>query len=151
MSMDQISIFWHRTDTPRSPYLTTDELKALTASGIIAQKQNLSDLPRLAKNGGYINQDEVELTPDTPNLDAILKSFSEEHQHALDEVRYITAGEGIFDIRSDDDRWVRVHAPAGTYLVVPALRYHRFFLTKTKHVKAIRLFKDVSGWKAIYR
>ena len=60
-------------------------------------------------------------------------------------------GEGIFDIRSRDDRWMRVKVEEGDLIVVPAKRYHRFELTETKTIRCVRLFQDQSGWVPVYR
>ena len=100
---------------------------------------------------GYIHQDQVELRPETPNLDAICAKFDDEHLHEEDEVRFVLEGEGIFDIRSRDDRWMRVKVEEGDLIVVPAKRYHRFELTETKTIRCVRLFQDQSGWVPVYR
>jgi 1,2-dihydroxy-3-keto-5-methylthiopentene dioxygenase len=100
---------------------------------------------------GYVEQDIVELKPDTPNLEGICAKFIDEHLHTDDEVRYVLEGEGIFDIRSADDRWMRVTVEQGDLIVVPADRYHRFQLTDKKQIRCVRLFKDASGWVPVYR
>jgi 1,2-dihydroxy-3-keto-5-methylthiopentene dioxygenase len=108
-------------------------------------------LDALRQERGYAEQDIVELEPNTPELEAICEKFAEEHLHTDDEVRYVLQGEGIFDIRSADDRWMRVVVEEGDLLVVPAHRYHRFSLTERKHIRCVRLFKDSSGWVPHYR
>lgn len=100
---------------------------------------------------GYIEEDIVELAPTTPNLDAICAKFIPEHHHDEDEVRFVLEGEGIFDIRSNDDRWMRVVVQPGDLIVVPAGRHHRFLLTDSKHIRCVRLFRDTSGWTPHYR
>lgn len=108
-------------------------------------------LDRLKADRGYVEQDIVELSPDTPNLDGICAKFIDEHLHTDDEVRFVLEGEGIFDIRSADDRFMRVTVERGDLIVVPANRYHRFLLTERKHIRCVRLFKDASGWVPHYR
>jgi 1,2-dihydroxy-3-keto-5-methylthiopentene dioxygenase len=110
-----------------------------------------SDLDALSRARGYVEQDIVELQPDTPNLDAVCAKFADEHLHTDDEVRYVLEGEGVFDIRSQDDRWIRVVVESGDLIVVPAHLHHRFFLTEAKHIRCVRLFKDKSGWVPHYR
>jgi 1,2-dihydroxy-3-keto-5-methylthiopentene dioxygenase len=100
---------------------------------------------------GYIEQDIVELAPSTPNLEAICAKFIDEHYHDEDEVRFVLEGEGIFDIRSRDDRWMRVVVEQGDLIVVPKQRHHRFMLTETKTIRCVRLFQDKSGWVPHYR
>jgi 1,2-dihydroxy-3-keto-5-methylthiopentene dioxygenase len=108
-------------------------------------------LDALKSARGYVEQDIIELRPDTPNLDAICDKFKDEHLHADDEVRFVLEGEGIFDIRDAADRWVRVTVESGDLIVVPANLHHRFFLTDQKHIRCVRLFKDASGWVPHYR
>lgn len=99
----------------------------------------------------YTAQDEVKLSPQTPNIDVILAKFSDEHLHTDDEVRYIVSGEGIFDVRTRSDRWVRILVEAGDFIIVPANMYHRFTLTDKKTIHAVRLFKENPSWVPVYR
>ncbi|MCB9594520.1 MAG: cupin domain-containing protein [Sandaracinaceae bacterium] len=108
-------------------------------------------LDALKGANGYVHQDEVSLSVATPNLDAICAKFVDEHLHTEDEVRFVLEGEGVFDIRSGDDRWMRVTVEAGDLIVVPKDRYHRFFLTDSKQIRCVRLFQDASGWTPVYR
>lgn len=124
-------VAYQRLDTQPSAYRTAiDELKATR---------------------GYIEEDIVELAPSTPNLDAICAKFIDEHHHDEDEVRFVLEGEGVFEIRSSDDRWMRVLVERGDLIVVPAGRHHRFLLTDSKHIRCVRLFRDKSGWVPHYR
>ena len=100
---------------------------------------------------GYVEQDVIELRPDTPNLQVLRDKFKDEHLHRDDEVRFVLAGEGVFDIRSANDRWMRVKVEAGDLIVVPADLYHRFFLTERNEIRCVRLFKDAAGWVPEYR
>lgn len=109
------------------------------------------DLDALKADRGYIEQDVIELTPQTPNLDALCAKFVDEHHHDDDEVRFTLGGEGIFDIRSTDDRWMRVVVEAGDLIVVPKGRHHRFLLTDKKAIRCVRLFRDTAGWVPHYR
>jgi 1,2-dihydroxy-3-keto-5-methylthiopentene dioxygenase len=106
---------------------------------------------RLREERGYVARDEVSLSPQTPGLEGLLAKFLAEHLHTEDEVRFVLAGEGIFDIRSADDRWMRVQVEAGDLLVVPAGRYHRFLLTEQRSIRCVRLFQDKAGWTPVYR
>lgn len=108
-------------------------------------------LDRLKAERGYVEQDIVALAPETPNLDAICAKFEEEHSHDDDEVRFVLAGEGIFDIRSRNDRFMRVIVERGDLIVVPKHRHHRFMLTERRSIRCVRLFKDASGWVPHYR
>ena len=108
-------------------------------------------LATLCAQRGYVARDEVALGAQTPNLPAILARFQDEHLHTDDEVRFVLSGAGIFDIRSVDDRWMRVVVEAGDLLVVPKNLYHRFLLTDAQQIRCVRLFQDQSGWVPHYR
>lgn len=108
-------------------------------------------LEEVKRTRGYVEQDQVELAASTPNLDAICAKFVDEHLHDDDEVRFVLDGEGIFDIRSNDDRWMRVLVQRGDLIIVPKARHHRFMLTDAKNIRCVRLFKDSSGWVPHYR
>lgn len=129
----------------------------LARAGVLYERREVDPavyqplLDELEAQRGYVEQDIVELQPSTPDLETICEKFAHEHLHTDDEVRYVLDGEGIFDIRSADDRWMRVVVETGDLIVVPAHRYHRFFLTDRKHIRCVRLFKDSSGWVPLYR
>jgi 1,2-dihydroxy-3-keto-5-methylthiopentene dioxygenase len=139
-----------------SDYPTLD-VEHLRRSGVTYERLDLasdayqSTLDMLKRERGYIEQDVVALQPDTPNLEAICAKFAPEHLHTDDEVRFVLEGAGIFDIRDNDNRWMRVTVEAGDLIVVPKDRYHRFYLTETKQIRCVRLFQDTSGWVPHYR
>jgi 1,2-dihydroxy-3-keto-5-methylthiopentene dioxygenase len=108
-------------------------------------------LDELRAGRGYVTQDEVKLHPGTPNLSQICAKFLDEHHHTDDEVRFVLEGEGIFDIRSKTDRWMRIVVTPGDLIVVPAMKHHRFMLTDANTIRCARLFKDQSGWVPVYR
>lgn len=108
-------------------------------------------LDDLKQSRGYTHQDEVALSEATPNLAAICEKFAGEHHHDEDEVRFVLDGAGIFDIRSGDDRWMRVVVERGDLIVVPEKRHHRFMLTERNQIRCVRLFKDSTGWTPHYR
>ena len=109
------------------------------------------ELDRLKAERGYVTQDVVELTPQTPGLEELLAKFDGEHRHDDDEARFVLDGEGTFDVRSRDDRWMRIVVQAGDLIVVPRGRYHRFELTEARRIRCVRLFSDPQGWVAHYR
>jgi len=110
-----------------------------------------NDLDLIAREQGYTQRDEIHLSPLTPDLTRICATYSEEHRHTEDEVRFVVDGEGSFDVRSQDDDWIRIHVEPGDFLILPAGLYHRFHLTETKDIRVIRMFKDKQGWTPIYR
>ena len=129
----------------------------LNAEGVYYAKLSTDEqsyaapISALKQARGYIEQDIVELSPATPNLDALCAKFIDEHLHDDDEVRFVLEGEGVFDIRSRDDRYMRVTVESGDLIVVPKGRHHRFMLTESKAIRCVRLFKDANGWTPHYR
>lgn len=108
-------------------------------------------MDELKCEGGYIEQDVVALTPEMENFEEICAKFDGEHLHSEDEVRFVLEGAGVFDIRTRDDRWMRVVVEAGDLIVVPKGRHHRFELTDEKTIRCVRLFQDSAGWVPEYR
>lgn len=127
----------------------------LMAQGIYYEKISTenyqAELDRIKKNWGYSAQDIVELSPDTPNLETICAKFDKEHLHTDDEVRFVLSGEGYFDVRSKEDAWMHLFVEQGDFILVPANRYHLFYLTDKKHIRCVRLFKENPSWTPIYR
>jgi 1,2-dihydroxy-3-keto-5-methylthiopentene dioxygenase len=133
----------------------TLDAKELREFGVLHQRLPVeargAEMARIKRDHGYRDEDEVALSTETPNLDAICAKFDKEHYHTLDEVRFVVEGEGIFDVRDKQDRWVRIHVDKGDLIIIPANTYHRFFLTDTKNIRCVRLFLNNDGWAPLYR
>jgi 1,2-dihydroxy-3-keto-5-methylthiopentene dioxygenase len=107
-------------------------------------------LQQVKAEKGYLTEDIVSLSPDTPDLEKILAMFDQEHHHTDDEVRVILNGEGIFGIVPDEGSPFEIHMSPGDFIVVPAMTRHWFKLTPLKRVVALRIFTSKAGWTAIY-
>jgi 1,2-dihydroxy-3-keto-5-methylthiopentene dioxygenase len=72
---------------------------------------DIEGVNRLAAERGYKNRDEVTVSPEKMGdvYEEEVKMFFNEHLHEDEEIRYIRAGYGYFDVRSKDDQWVRIH------------------------------------------
>jgi 1,2-dihydroxy-3-keto-5-methylthiopentene dioxygenase len=105
----------------------------------------------IKREHGYVDHDFIELAPETPNLEAVCAKFDKEHYHTEDEVRFVVAGEGIFDVRDEADQWIRIEVGEGDVIVIPARKYHRFYLTGRKRIRCMRLFVNHDGWAPLYR
>lgn len=119
---------------------TADEILAAYAA----------EIERLKQRGGYVTADVIDVTPETPGLDAMLAKFNREHWHDEDEVRFVTRGRGLFYIRPAEGPLTGVEVGPGDLLTVPRGTYHWFDLCEDRTIRAIRLFQDPSGWTPHY-
>lgn len=134
--------------------ITAEELNAQGVTYEVLPTSESDYKPRLEaimRERGYATMDQVGMKPDMENFDALCRKFMDEHLHTDDEVRFVLSGSGVFEIRSRDDRWMKVTVHPGDFILVPANRYHRFYLTDEKRIQCVRLFKDASGWVPHYR
>jgi 1,2-dihydroxy-3-keto-5-methylthiopentene dioxygenase len=104
----------------------------------------------LKSRGGYVTADVIDVNRDIPGLDAMLAKFNIEHRHNEDEVRYIVDGRGLFHIHPQQGPVVAIELEAGDLIRVPRGTLHWFDLCSDRLIRAIRLFKDVSGWTPSY-
>ncbi len=109
-----------------------------------------TEIDALKAEGGYVTADVINITPDTPNLEAMLNKFNKEHWHDEDEVRFILEGHGLFHIHPQGGPVVAVEVEAGDLLCVPRGTHHWFDLCHDRRVRAIRLFQDPAGWTPHY-
>ena len=95
---------------------------------------------KLAAERGYKNRDEVCVSPQTMGdvYEEKVKTFFSEHLHEDEEIRYIRDGEGYFDVRGQEDEWVRIRLSKDDLIILPAGIYHRF-TTDDKNVSFLSL------------
>lgn len=82
----------------------------------------------IASERGYRNRDEICVSPATMGAiyEEKVKSFFSEHLHEDEEIRYILDGEGYFDVRGQEDEWIRIDLVKEDMIILPAGIYHRF-------------------------
>lgn len=107
------------------------------------------EIAQLRERGGYTTADVIDVTAETPGLEAMLDRFRSEHTHAEDEVRFILKGAGVFFIHGGD-RVFSLQVEAGDLINVPAGTKHWFDLCADRTIRAIRLFQNKEGWTPRY-
>ena len=118
-----------------------------------------SEIEAMKQAGGYTTADVIDVSPETPGLDLMLRKFDREHTHSEDEVRFILAGRGIFFLRGNgpdgdgsngDAHVVSVEVGPGDMIRVPQGTTHWFTLCEDRRIRAIRWFQDTTGWTPHY-
>ncbi|MCL5802509.1 MAG: cupin domain-containing protein [Candidatus Thermoplasmatota archaeon] len=108
------------------------------------------EIEQLKKEGGYTTADVIDINEKTPGLEAMLEKFRAEHTHNEDEVRFTISGRGIFHIHPEGGDVVAIEVEEGDLIRVPRGTKHWFDLCEDRHIRAIRLFQDISGWTPYY-
>jgi 1,2-dihydroxy-3-keto-5-methylthiopentene dioxygenase len=108
------------------------------------------EIDRIKAQGGYMTADVINITPQTPNLPALLERFSKEHTHSEDEVRFILKGRGLFHVHPENGPVFAIQVEAGDLINVPKGTMHWFDLCADQTIRAIRLFQDMTGWTPSY-
>ena len=109
------------------------------------------EIDRLKAKGGYVVADVINVTPETPGLEAMLNKFNREHTHSEDEVRFVVKGRGTFHINPGERGPIfAIEMEPGDLFNIPAGTRHWFDLCADRSIRAIRLFKDPSGWTPHY-
>jgi 1,2-dihydroxy-3-keto-5-methylthiopentene dioxygenase len=108
------------------------------------------EIDELKARGGYVTADVIDVSPETPGLEAMLRKFSSEHWHDEDEVRFIIAGHGLFHIHTKTGPVIAIEVEAGDLIRVPRGTWHWFNLCADRRIRAIRLFQDMAGWTPLY-
>ena len=108
------------------------------------------EIERLKEQGGFVTADVINVSPDTPGLDAMLQKFSSEHTHSEDEVRFTVRGRGVFHIHPENGPVFGVTVESGDLINVPSGTRHWFNLCDDRTIRCIRLFEDPAGWAPHY-
>lgn len=111
-----------------------------------------TEIEQLKARGGYVTADVIDVTAQTPGLEAMLAKFNSEHWHDEDEVRFIIRGRGLFHIHPRDGGGpvIAIEVEAGDLIRVPKGTWHWFDLCADRDIRAIRLFQDKAGWTPHY-
>ncbi len=107
------------------------------------------EIDAMKRRGGYVTADVIDVTPQTPGLDAMMARFDKEHTHSEDEVRFVLAGRGIFFLHVGG-RVLSVEVGPGDLLRVPRGTAHWFTLCEDRRIRAVRWFQETAGWTPYY-
>ncbi|MBL8827165.1 MAG: cupin domain-containing protein [Planctomycetaceae bacterium] len=119
-----------------------------TSDEILAAYQ--PEIEQLKQRGGFVVADVINVSPETPNIDALMAKYAIEHTHSEDEVRYTIKGRGVFHINPGNAPVFEILVEAGDLINVPCGTRHWFNLCTDKSIRCIRLFQDPSGWTPNY-
>lgn len=109
--------------------------------------ENDPELEAIREERGYTYTDVITVSPEKlPGYEEKIKSFFEEHIHTDEEIRYILEGSGYFDVRDEDDKWIRILCEKGDLITLPEGINHRFTLDSNNYIKAMRLFVGEPVW-----
>ncbi|KAJ5368254.1 uncharacterized protein N7496_008014 [Penicillium cataractarum] len=113
----------------------------------------IDSVDAIAKDRGYKNRDQICVSPQAMGdvYEDKVKMFFAEHLHEDEEIRYILDGEGYFDVRGQEDEWIRIDLVKDDMIILPAGIYHRFTTDEQNYVKAMRLFQDEPKWTPLNR
>lgn len=108
------------------------------------------EIEKLKALGGYVTADVIDVNPETPGLEEMLAKFRREHWHDEDEVRFIISGRGLFHLNPAGGPLTSVETEPGDLISVPSGTRHWFDLCADRRIRAIRLFRESSGWAPRY-
>ncbi len=108
------------------------------------------EIERLKVRGQFVTADVINVTNETPNLDAMLQKFNKEHTHSEDEVRFTVSGKGVFHLHPEGGPVFAVTVESGDLINVPCGMKHWFNLCDDRNIRCIRLFQDPAGWTPHY-
>ncbi|XP_073109741.1 acireductone dioxygenase 1 isoform X2 [Elaeis guineensis] len=133
-------------------------LEKLSELGIVSWRlsgdnyETDENLKKIREARGYSYMDICDVCPEKlPNYEDKIKNFFEEHLHTDEEIRYCLEGSGYFDVRDENDCWIRIAVKKGGMIVLPAGIYHRFTLDTDNYIKAMRLFVGEPVWTPFNR
>ena len=108
------------------------------------------DDPKLAEikaERGYTYSDVIECCPEKlPGYETKILNFFEEHIHRDEEIRFCVDGSGYFDVRDENDEWIRIELGKGDMIILPEGIMHRYTNDMNNYIKAMRLFVGEPVW-----
>ncbi|ESS68720.1 1,2-Dihydroxy-3-keto-5-methylthiopentene dioxygenase [Trypanosoma cruzi Dm28c] len=133
-----------------TPPVTLQQLKDI---GVIYYDINLNDFSivrQLVKERLYKHTDEVHISQ-TCKDELFLERWFQEHFNEDEQIRIVIDGSCYFDVRSKQDKWIRIYAKAGDLFIFAPGLYHRGTLDEDDYVALYRLFRDSPRFAPFFR
>lgn len=124
--------------------------KRLEELGVLRWKLDVENWPEcdpaleeIKSKRGYKYWETAVVAPgQMENYEEKIKQFYQEHLHPYDESRLILEGSGYWDIRNENEEWIRFRVEKGDMVVLPPGMYHRFTLDTNNYIKALLLYTE---------
>ena len=124
-----------------SPNVTLEDFERIKVECLQFDADNYENdekYKKFKKERNYDYQDVITVNRNTiQDYDTKIASFLREHIHDDEETRAIKDGAGYFDVRDENDKWIRIQVEKGDLLVIPAGIYHRFIPTKADFITVL--------------
>lgn len=137
----------------RDPTAQPVTIKMMRDLGVVFFNINMNDfgvVKQLIKEREYKHTDEVKISQ-TAKDDTFLERWFQEHYTEDEQIRIVMDGSFFLDIRSKQDKWIRIHLNAGDLVVIPAGIYHRATLDEDDYVALYRGFQEAPRFLPISR
>ncbi|MCC6555718.1 MAG: hypothetical protein IT372_22375 [Polyangiaceae bacterium] len=106
---------------------------------------------RIQTERGWAEIAHVHRSASKPQDEAEIVKEADEHCHLRDEVRLLIEGQGLYDVRSRDEAWLRIWMRPGDLIVVPARRYHRFLVGHAATLYYVQPYDSRADLLQLYR
>jgi 1,2-dihydroxy-3-keto-5-methylthiopentene dioxygenase len=126
---------------------------ALRDEGILCEAFAVADVEthvKRARLARALTRDASRRIDGVSRRDADRIHEADEHAHGADEIRLFIEGEGVYDVRARDERWIRIWVGAGDAITIPRHRYHRF-LAGQSETRWREIFSGPSDLTLLFR
>ena len=114
-----------------------------------ALKAYAPELESYKARNGFAGYDTVDITPETPGLEEMLREFKKEHWHSDYEAHFLVAGRGVCNVHPAGGVVTVELEPGDLISVGPGVR-HWFDLCAEKRFRAVRFVSDTESARTDY-